>query len=549
MSKKELMSNVYETGMNAPALRTAVREAGGDVSLRYARDFIREANSHRLANEFFVLKENYSRLEAALLDPEWQALAFNTQQEFTRNGLKMITELARIMKIKNPIIKRGVEVFRLYVWAQGITFGAGSDDVKEVITDFLDDRANITELTGHSARTEKDEMLQTDGNLFIRFFTDTDSGRCVVRVVDMNEIAEIIPNPEDRRDPWFYKRVYTKTDLNGSQKTVTEYYPSIFYIPTDEKRAEAESSLNNGHIIWETPIYHVAVNRVGLWGVSEIYAALDWARAYKSFLENLASVWASLSRWAWKMNVGGGRKGTEAAKAKLNTTLSHNTDESNPPPVTGSVFIGNEKTGMQPFRTAGATMKAEDGRRLLLMSIAVFGFSETFWGDASVGTLATARSLDRPTELKISDRQSFYKGMFGDILNYVLLCSAKATNGKLKNIASIEKTEEGGRYIERLKWADDYDSSVTVDFPRIIEPSVTDQITAIKTAAEMSPSGKGISAEEAVRQSYIELGASNIDALMEKWQAVQDGFDETDDIEEALRKVSELIGDLEQLGL
>lgn len=279
----------------------------------------------------------------------------------------------------------------------------------------------------------------------------------------------------------------------------------------------------------------MAVNRIGQWGVSEYYAALDWALAYKNFLEQLASVWSALARWAAKIKVPGGVRGVAAAKSKLNTTATSSSGETNPPPVTGSTFIESQGVDLQPFRTAGATMSAEDGRRLLLQAIAVTGFPETFYGDVSVGTLATAKSLDRPTELKIIDRQALWSDIIRDIMNYVLLQSAKAQGGVL---SGYKREPDGDEWIEFVDWGET-DATIKVAWPPIVEEDVPGLVGATVDAATLKGAGGGIPQETAIRQLLNLLGVPDIDEVIKLWQEEE---------EERAAKADELAAQFSQNG-
>ena len=277
--------------------------------------------TQRQSNELVLLTESLQRLEQVLYSPEWRAIGRTAEEEFTREGLRQITNLARIMRLKNPTIKRGVEVQRLYVWAQGVSVSAEDETVNEVLQQFADDERNRAELTSHQAYSDKEVSLQQDGNLFFRFFVNAQTGRVRVRTIDPQEIDAILCNPEDAKEPWFYRRVWSQQQLSGKMETLTAYYPDFRYVPKTPATVEAQLP-NDYPVNWETPVYHVAVNRIGQWGVSEYYAALDWALAYKNFLEQLASVWSALARWAAKIKVPGGVRGVAAAKSKLNTTAT-----------------------------------------------------------------------------------------------------------------------------------------------------------------------------------------------------------------------------------
>jgi len=208
-----------------------------------------------------------------------------------------------------------------------------------------------------------------------------------------------------------------------------------------------------------------------------------------------------------------------AAKSKLGTTLGSGTSETNPPPVVGSTFIGTEGVQAEPFRTAGATTSAEDGRRLLLMVASSVGLPESFFGDVSVGTLATARSLDRPTELKFVARQSLWRDVLQAILYYVIVQAVKAR--RLKGTVVVDDDgvpqlimpqvtdEKTGEQVDR-------DMTINVDFPPILEHDVNESVEAIVKAATLGGStlASVIDSETVTRQLLTALGEKDIEALM-----------------------------------
>lgn len=504
----------------------ADRITGGKLSEQAAQIMALQETNQETAASLALVRESMQRLEQALYSPEWRALTIQNEQEFTREGIRAITEIARLMRIKNPLIKRGVKIQRLYVWAQGVSIAAADEEINAVIQAFLDDERNQADFSSHQARGERETDLQTDGNLFFRFFINQRNGRVRLRCIDPNEIDDIVTNPEDKREPWFYRRTYTRVALDGTVDSVTEYYPDWRFLPrskTGFTSVLAASGGLGGRIIWETPVMHVPVNRLGKWGVCEYYDANDWALAYKSFLEQLASVWSALARWAAKLTVKGGKRGVAAAKTKLGTTLGAGSQETNPPPVAGSMFISSEGTDLQPFRTAGATMSADDGRRLQLMAAMAFGFPETFWGDTKAGSLATAKSLDRPTELQIVDRQTLWRDIHQSVFQLVLLWAVKAPEGALRGLGRVVREPDGDQVIERIVWNDDIDGTVRISFPPVIEHDIKETISALVEAQTLAGRGEGVGIplETAVSEMLVALGLENVDQIMAMWQEVR----------------------------
>lgn len=447
-----------------------------------------------------LLEESVRTLELQLEDEGWQRLSAEGEREFSRQGLAKIISLSRLMFLKNPLVNRAVLVQSYYVWAQGVSITSDDESTQKLITAFLNDPKNQAELTGHQARTMKEQDLQTLGNLFFVLFSNLATGEVQVRTVPVEEISEIVCDPEDSKSAWFYKREWTQSVLDigtgvSTSKPQTAYYPSLQYSQTATERIP---TIGGKPVVWDAPVYHVRVGGLSdmRFGIPETFAAIDWAKAYKSFLEDWATIVRSYARFAWNLNTTGGAKAVAAAKTRLNTTVSTSRTETNPPATTGGVFISSGAE-MQPIKTSGATTSAEDGRRLLLMVAASFGLPETFFGDMQTGNLATAKSLDRPTELKFRDRQELWRSILDTILQYVVARKKRAPGG-MQIVGSTEQ------------------ANITIKFPPILEHDVSNTVSAIVSAATLdgkSPAGT-IDWRTTARLVLEALGVVDIDEIL-----------------------------------
>jgi hypothetical protein len=266
-------------------------------------------------------------------------------------------------------------------------------------------------------------------------------------------------------------------------------------------------------------VYHARIGGFSDWkfGLGEVYAGIDWARAYKGFLEDWASLTKSLSKIAWKMTTPGGKKGVAAAKLKLNTTLGNagTGAETNPAPTTGSTFIGGEGVDLNPMNIRGANVSAEDGRRLLLMAAASAGLPETYYGDVSVGTLATAKTMDRPTELMMLERQTMWIDILRNIIGYVLIQAVKATSGALKGSGTIVETADGAEVELRIAWNKDIDSMLDIDFPPILEHDIQTAVQSVVTALTLNGQDIRLLDEpQGTRLLLNALGVDDVDEIM-----------------------------------
>ena len=428
------------------------------------------------------MQERLAALEFAFESLDWRVLSAQSEQEFSRHGLRDITEFSRIMALKNPLIKRSVGVQRLYVWGQGYNVRAETPELDEALTAFYADERNVSELS-QRAMAEKEVELQVSGNLFLALFVNRASGRVRLRSIPFEEIDDILCDPDDVRTPRYYLRTWTEQRMDTQSGALSyeqrqAYYPDWRYDPVAKP-----DSIGGRPVMWETALCHVKVGGYAHWkfGLSEVYASIDWAKAYKEFLEDWASIVRAYRKFAFQLTQPGGKTAIQAAKAKLESGAP----VTNPAPVAGSTFIAGEGVKLEAVRTNGATVSAEDGRRLLLMVAASAGLPETFFGDASIGTLATAKSLDRPTELQMRDRQNLWVDVLNAIHHFVLLWQVKATQGTLRSLGTVERTVEDGQAFERVVWNEDVSPRVAVEFPPLVQSDTPAMVGAMVDAATL----------------------------------------------------------------
>jgi hypothetical protein len=466
------------------------------------------------------LQEQLRTLEFMLDSLEWRAIGSQAEQEFSRAGLRNISQLARVMFLKNPLINRGVNVKRFYVWGQGWTIRAQDEQIQAVIDDFLYDQKNDDAFGSHEARMGLEQELQIDGNLFFCFFVNSITGKIRIRTISFEQIEDVYYNPDDGKEPWYYRRSWGQSTLdttNGvvEQKMQTAYYPDWRYNPVNKPKTIAGYPVN-----WSSPLYHVKVGGFGNWkfGVSEVYAAIDWARAYKAFLEDWASIVRAYRKFAFQLTAPS-NQAVAAVKSKLTTSIPGLDQLAQPPPLTASTFVATDGYKLDAVKTQGATVSADDGRRMLLMAAAVLGLPETFFGDASVGTLATAQSLDRPTELMMIDRQTLWRDMTLNIIEFVQLWAVKAAQGELTTMGHVETVIEDGQICEDVVWNDGVDGGVSVYFPPIVQHDIPAIVNATVQAATLGAAGTLAGTIDLPTLSRIllnELGVPDADEIVER---------------------------------
>jgi hypothetical protein len=474
-----------------------------------------------------VFKERLWELELALEDRGWvreQALA---ALEFSRYGVGQLVRICRIYAIKNPLIKRGAEICALYVFGRGVEIRSEDDAANDTIQDFL---ARSSMEMGHVGLAQKEQAAQTDGNLY--FGLATKGAQVDLHMIDALEILDVVTDPDDTSRDWYYRRQWNRGDFSpaGGQtyQLMEAWYPSVAIAMNPP--ADRPKSIQGKPVNWDMPIHRVKLGCPAKWrwGIPPIYASIDWARAYKDFLEDWATVQRTLARFALMVETKGGPGAIAAYEALLSTTFgdSNGTQiERNPPPVTASAHISGPDNKISAFKSAGAQVAPEQARRLMLMVAAAQGMPETFYGDASTGSLATAVSLDRPTELKFREIQQRWTDTITCLLSYVLWVAESSPGSKMR---------------EARNQKPDRDVQIIVKFPAVLEHDVSTMVKAWTDVATLG-GRQGIAAGLVDRRTIAEgmlaeVGYERADELLNLIYGK--GYDPNVDVEDQRTQVA-----------
>ena len=444
----------------------------------------------------------YGMYELLLQNVNWQREINYSWLEFTRWGIQQIILITRLYYVKNPIIRRLVDVCAQYVFARGCDITSEDPDANDQIKSFL--KRNQRTL-GRVALMEAEKSKDRDGNLFWIFFPDKATGDVDVRMIDATEIQDIWTDPEDADVPWYFQRIWTQRAhdaASGSQATQTmqAWYPAIDYVPTAKP-----ATIKGYQVMWDTPVYHRKVGHVGKWlfGCPRLYPALDWAKEARRRLEACASQAQSLAQYAMTITTKGGQQAIEGLKQQQQTQVGPGAPswDTNPPAVAGATFISGPGTTLEAFQGAKAEMDPEKVRWYLIMACMCKGLPPTFLGDMQTSNLSTATSLDRPTETVFLSLQEEWIVDLTVIVAFALSKSLRAPKGKLREscanpgaitIRAAERALDSNgrmRYVEKKGLAKGDDIEVRVDFPAIREGDLPALINA--TVASMTLGNRG----------------------------------------------------------
>lgn len=284
---------------------------GNDLG-RVARSTIVDMQAQVEALEESLATSGYGLSALRAEDHGWALLSGNDalDDELDLRSISAHANVARALRVANPLVKRGITVRNSYIWGDPIIY-------PDSVTDIMLDPVNDNNLFSEEAQEELEAALNTDGQYFLLL----DAANKQARQIPMREIVGVVTHPAHKGEVWYYRRSYTvhSIDENGQPKADQrdEYIPAVTYTGDLQTRI-GEFPVNN-----TVRIEHATVNKqVGWkWGIPDLLGAVYWATAYKEYLEAQQSLSKALARIAFKVS-NPSAKGQKAVAARMAEPVS-----------------------------------------------------------------------------------------------------------------------------------------------------------------------------------------------------------------------------------
>ena len=448
------------------------------------------------------LQESYAQLQLSREDANWMPLTQQAEQGLDRDHLVTQSKLHRVFATANALIKRGLSLRAAYVFGQGVGTTAEGKDANRVVQSFLDDPKAREVLFGAQAQEDLENLLGTDGNVFICMVTDRMTGQVTPRLIPFEEITEIISAPGDRATVWYYRREWSEFDPETGRTVQRKaYYPQLRYSPVTKQRYIGSND-ERYPVMRDMPVYHVKVNAQAFqkWGIGDTYAAIPWARMYKEFLEDWATLMKSLSKVAWSHTRLNYSRGSQQQRVDALQKMGDMT-----PGSSVSMAPGDR---IEAVPKSGATIDSESARPLATMVAAALGLPvTTLMSDpGQTGARAVAETLSFPTRLGFEARQEVWRETRRQLLEYVLLQAVAAPRGPLRG----RVVRDGDSLQAELP--NKADATLTIVFPPLDETPVETIMEALVKADSTGKAPPLVIAREILRA----LRVRDVDEELEK---------------------------------
>lgn len=340
--------------------------------------------------------------DLALEDEGWINLSGVTGDVITSSERITNLKLSRLYATKDPMGKQAIRLWTDYTFGSGMAWDTEDEGAKKALNGFWDSPANQSVLSARGQRKSSDKLL-IDGEVFFAIFLGA-NGSATIRRIDPLEITEIITDPDDKEDVRFYRRLWSDAQ---SQPHETIYRSTTNIKNEATPDMYGKSTKKNDDAL----IYHLTYNTTTQRGNPLLLPALIWMKYHTKFLSSRIAIMLALARFALKTKVKSGQAAVDAIKAK-----THGKDI--PAGSTLVENLGAETTVMK--QETGASAAYQDGRMIKLMISAAVGIPEQYFGDISIGNLATAKTVELPMMKMFQSYQKVWEDTYQDIDEVIL---------------------------------------------------------------------------------------------------------------------------------
>ena len=414
-----------------------------------------------------ILREATKTVEDSIAqeDKGWINLStISAIGELTTIQRKEDIKRSRYYALTDPLAAQALRLWTDYTFGTGMSYHANDKTTTKVLDGFWKSKDNKPILSPTGQRKYSHKLL-TDGQIYYVLFLGS-KGQATIRVIDCLEITETIANPDDIEDVRYFKREWT-TPQGSPQKAYYRSFRNIKDKGTPDHSGENITKTN------DALVYRLEYNN----GLPLLLPALDWIKLYRQFLASRVAIMLALARFAWKSKVKGGAAAVESIKAKTNEQEI----------AAASHLVENLGVDTTPIKTdTGARNAYDDGRMIKLQVASATGWPEQYFGDISIGNLATAKTVELPVQKMCQSYQAIWAGAYDDIDQMVL-----EHNG----------IPEDKRYIDR-------------DFPAITPEDAGEIAKGIAAIIPQFP--RLADSRDVLQQALMAIGVQDVNAALEQ---------------------------------
>lgn len=380
-------------------------------------EVVKAAIEDHLSSENEILREELREVRQmfAYEDQDYLPLSGLSSDRSPGLTLKQLKEHARTIRervVGVPIIKRAVALRTSYIFSKGVVIPDLPKTTdrkrgqKSAIARFYENPVNKANFFDPAAYEKMERAAATEGMYLLVGDSETNT----VRAVPLDDISEIMTNPDYPDEIWAYKRSWDSYSSFGTTPTQKSewIYNDTCPVPVDKRPKSIVEGSERVPVSAKKTIIDIHFNTQVGWplGVPDALSAVPWARIYTELLHHGKVMTEALARIAFKVVTS-----TPAAANRIGAQLREPGSGK-----TAAIGTGNE---LLPLSSAGRTYDF-NGIRPIAAQVAtamevsiVHLLSDPGAAGSSYGSAA---NLDLPTKRAMVARQNLWAAFFERVL-------------------------------------------------------------------------------------------------------------------------------------
>ena len=408
-------------------------------------------------------------------------------QELRAVERRRLAQRARIAWMRDPQAGAAVDLMNDFVFGRGMPRPKANDpEVQKVLDEAWDDPDNQLVLCSYEAQLAAGTDLTLQSNLFFLVFDDGEDGKVKLGMLDHDGVERVVRDPENRRRILYYVVKLPGTVVEDFKRGETTIEPRpenqrTMYYEHWRNVKDANEEVERGDRkkfdkppkdrVGDGRVYHVAINRTGemAFGHPIMDRLLRWYTAYNKFMDARVDIMEASASFVMKRKV----KGTPNQLQKMATQalsrrspLGSAIDDPNTAmgPRPASILTENENVTHEDFNiNTNAPAAAQDAQMLRSQISAATRFPQSYYGDASNASLATATSLELPVLKAVENRQEIIEAIVRFFVDRVI--ERAVDTKKISNDLSPEEQAALNKVGGNTPAPESKDTTVTPDTP------------------------------------------------------------------------------------
>jgi len=346
---------------------------------------------------------------------------------------------SRYLVRSSPLAEYAMWLWTAYGHGQNVDVVADDETAAEVWNEFWAADRNAMVLGARYLQDLSNNVLH-DGERFLAMYASKATGKCTIRSLNSLEFVDRIMAPGDATTTVWWHRQWSEVDPGHPYGQLHDaYYPDYLAFLSGGPRAGGEAPLGNTRgndpnwLGWDLDgkkieardllpqgairadeassmtfvcvvcVAHKADENGRGWPL--MTTGHGWVKEHEQFRVNRANVAEARSMFVNELKTKSGSRGVDAVQAQIASTLqragSTGDWEQNPPPVSGSTYLGNEAQSLRQLNLdTGASDAKADGESLAwyaLLSARIFPHY------AGIGDAYRLACYDNQTEVLTED--------------------------------------------------------------------------------------------------------------------------------------------------